>query len=276
MSESLELGTLSLELKQHWGARELSSFLEDVYSFYALSLNLIAGRPPNSGWSKGATFPSPWDSVPDGYPSLMIARIHINSPGSLDLVGLGKAMEQIRLFLNSVGSAIDRHVLSRKDRLLQLQKLEHENKVAQFELQKAQELHKQDLEERALAHEEKKLDLEKKKALQKLETDSEIKKLRGEITQAVMDQRLQKEAYDAMLESFPFLKDSIVGDKTLLPSIHPMMMPLNPNAISPGPGQGPTVAQYLQAPLTIKLIIFMRLLGWGDLKVADGKDASAS
>lgn len=261
-------------MKPRWSAGGLSGFLDNVNSFYSLSLNLMAGRPPNNGWSDPMKFPPPWGSVPEGYPELLIKRIHINSPGSLDLVGLGKAMEQVRLFLTSLGSVVERHVLSRKERLLQLQKLENENKAAQFELQKAQDLHKQELEERALTHEAKKLELEKQRALQKLQIEAESQVLRSAINETLNDRRFQKEAHQAMMESLPFLKETIIGDKTLLSPMHPVGLPYGPDSVSPGPGQGPSVAQYLQVPLGLKLILFARMLGSGDIKIVDHKPGS--
>ena len=274
MNETQELATLSFELKQHWSVGEFANFLDNVNSFYTLSLNLMAGRPPSPGGHDSMHFPAPWGTVPDGYPELRVKRIHINSPGSLDLIGLGKAIEQVRLFLNSVGSVFERHVLSRKERQLQMQKIENENNAALFELQKTQELHKQELEERALANEEKKLDVEKKRALQKLQIEAESQKLRSEILETLNDRRFQKEAHQAMLDSLPFLTQTVIGDKTLLSSIHPISLPYNSSSVSPEPGQGPSVAQYLQVPLGLKLIRFAGMLASGDIKVADTKTDS--
>jgi hypothetical protein len=98
-------GFIRIEIEGEWAAHEMSALLGDISRLYdirrALDLPAMKLREPGVLLSCARIWPSeiqpPAAELPG--PPLAVVRINDASPGRVDLAGLGKALEQVRLFL---------------------------------------------------------------------------------------------------------------------------------------------------------------------------------
>jgi hypothetical protein len=98
-------GFIRIEIEGEWAAHEISALLGDISRLYdirrALDLPAMKLREPGVLLPCARNWPSdiqsPAAELPG--PPLAVVRINDASPGRVDLAGLGKALEQVRLFL---------------------------------------------------------------------------------------------------------------------------------------------------------------------------------
>jgi hypothetical protein len=97
---------LRVEIEGAWAAYEISSLLSDLSRFYdiprARDLPPTEAREGGMWWSElSRVSASDISPPPPGLPgmTLVVVRIDYASPGFIDVAGVGKAVEQVRLFL---------------------------------------------------------------------------------------------------------------------------------------------------------------------------------
>jgi hypothetical protein len=109
---------LTIHIDGRWTARGLATFLDALEAFAGFtddgSVVRLGLQPPNVKDNGDGTI-----SITQGMPRsyLSIVRLAFNSPGTIDLLGVAKIIEQVRLFLEFL---INLYVL-RNDRELELE-----------------------------------------------------------------------------------------------------------------------------------------------------------
>jgi hypothetical protein len=98
---------LRLRISETWTADEMASFLADLSHLY--DIRRFLDMPPEQrtelslggGWSTWWVDSGLWPPLSERLlgPPLALKRIRHGSPGFVDVAGIGKAMEQLRLFL---------------------------------------------------------------------------------------------------------------------------------------------------------------------------------
>jgi hypothetical protein len=121
-------GFIRIEIQGEWAAHEMSALLADISRLYDIrrDLDLRPTKADEPGlplpwariWPSDIQPPSP--RLPG--PPLAVLRIDDASPGRVDLAGLGKALEQVRLFLEHLIDLI----VQRKRRQLEVEGLDQD------------------------------------------------------------------------------------------------------------------------------------------------------
>ena len=100
-----DTGFLRIEIQGEWAAHQISALLGDISRLYDIrrALDLPAMKLREPGVLVRYERIRPCDIQPPAGglpgPALAVVRINDASPGRVDLAGVGKALEQVRLFL---------------------------------------------------------------------------------------------------------------------------------------------------------------------------------
>lgn len=129
----LDYQAVRIQLDLAWSADDLAELLADLAGLYEMRVRLEWDPESLEYWSArllrgpSSSRAAPWRNRDDSTWRLDIGRVHYGSPGFVDLVGVGKVVEQIRLF-------VEKLIDLRAARLRQ--GLENEKLKAEIEAQK--------------------------------------------------------------------------------------------------------------------------------------------